>query len=147
MVKHAPRFARHVHHVVGMGLTAVVWSVLLVATSRADSPRDGTGPAPTTNANTESDANGASDSESGQERQRRERVVTGGMLLVAGIAAAGAALLGLVVLWGVRVRRILRQPLPEQSARDEFWYLKSKKETPSGGARDVSAADDGEAEP
>lgn len=146
MVKHAPRFVMQTRRTVTLGLAVALCSLMPVFVLRADAPRDGAESAKKANVKSESGGK-PDDGESEAERQRRERVVTGGMLLLAGIAAAGAALVGLVVLWGVRVRRVLRRPLPEQSARDNLWYLRPKKETPSGGARDASEADDGEAEP
>ena len=61
-------------------------------------------------------------------RQSKRRVATVAVYLLAGIAFAGVALLGLVIVWGNRIRRIARTPLPRQSRTDELWYLRPKKE-------------------
>jgi hypothetical protein len=61
------------------------------------------------------------------ERQRKAYI---GMFALVGIAIVGLALLALTMLWGRRLRRQFRQPVPECElpARD-FWFLKPAKPT------------------
>ncbi len=61
-------------------------------------------------------------------RHSKRRVATVAVYLLVGVAFVGLALLGLIVLWGNRLRRIARKLPPRQSQTDEFWYLRPKKE-------------------
>ena len=72
------------------------------------------------------------------DRTQRQRVVTVAIYLLGGIVVGGLALIGLVLLWGVRMRRIARPSLPEQTEVDELWYLKPKKRKPTSGSSDVN---------
>jgi len=74
--------------------------------------------------------------------EQQRRVVTAGMLLLVGIAFVGLLLVGLTIVWGSRVRRLARRPLPEQSPVDELWYLKPKKPMLDDGADAAGATDD-----
>ena len=60
-------------------------------------------------------------------QKEHHEVITAAMLVIAGVAFLGLMLVGLTILWGVRVRRLARRPLPEQSPIDELWYLKPRK--------------------
>jgi hypothetical protein len=67
--------------------------------------------------------------------------VAAGILVVAAMACSGVVLLLLVVLWGHRLRRIARTPLPRQSQLDEFWYLRHK-ERPARDTGQATASED-----
>ena len=71
------------------------------------------------------------------DRTKRHRVITVAIYLLGGIVVGGLSLIGLVLLWGVRMRRIARPSLPEQTDVDELWYLKPKKKKPTSGLSDV----------
>ena len=55
------------------------------------------------------------------------RLVTIAIYLLVAVTVAIVSLLILVMLWGARVRRQARQPLPSTSPNDPLWYLKGKK--------------------
>jgi len=63
------------------------------------------------------------------ERQRKAYIA---LFALVGIVIAGLALLALTMLWARRLRRQLRQPIPqcELPVRD-FWFLKPSKPTVS----------------
>ena len=61
---------------------------------------------------------------------RKEGMATVAVLLLAGIAAVGVATIGIIVIWGFRVRRTIREPLPKTAKPDELWYLRSKAGLP-----------------
>jgi len=63
-------------------------------------------------------------------------VPTGGILI------AGVGLISLVMIWGNRMRRIARQPLPTVAPRDELWYLKNKKRDQTQTTGEPTAADE-----
>ncbi|MBM79251.1 MAG: hypothetical protein CMJ78_01500 [Planctomycetaceae bacterium] len=71
------------------------------------------------------------------EKQAKSRAVMIGTTILAVITAGGLFLIGLVAMWGRRVRKVIREPLPNQSRDDELWYLKRPKDK-------VPDADDGE---
>lgn len=51
-----------------------------------------------------------------------------GLAALAGIVIVGVAMAGLIVLWAGRLRRQLRQPLPDADLPDrDFWFLKPPK--------------------
>ncbi len=54
-------------------------------------------------------------------------------LLLVGIAVVGLILILLILLWGVRVRRVMRTRLPPTGRQDELWYLRPNKEHPADG--------------
>lgn len=64
-------------------------------------------------------------------KEQREKAMIGLMVLV-GIATAGLGLLALVILWGHRIRRISRLPLPQAERGDELFYLKQSQNHPPG---------------
>lgn len=74
--------------------------------------------------------------------ERQRRVVTAGMLLLVGIAFVGLLLVGLTIIWGSRVRRLARRPLPEQSPVDDLWYLKPSKQRLDDAENAAETADD-----
>lgn len=71
-----------------------------------------------------------------------KQAATIGFLLLAVITFTGLTLVALVVVWGHRVRRVVRGPLPAQSARDEFWYLRPPKDRAEDGESAEGAAPD-----
>lgn len=55
-----------------------------------------------------------------------------GLAALAGIVIAGLGLGAVIILWAGRLRRQLRQPLPESDAANrDFWFLKPPKPTVS----------------
>jgi hypothetical protein len=58
------------------------------------------------------------------EKQRRAMA---GLAAIAGIAIVGIGLLAITILWGARLRRLNRKPLPKAALKDEFWFLKPPK--------------------
>lgn len=56
---------------------------------------------------------------------KRQRTFTVGVLILLGITITGLGLLVVVILWGHRVRRRSRDPLPEASRGDDLFYLKT----------------------
>jgi hypothetical protein len=92
-----------------------------------------------------SETAGRSDPAEEENRQAKRRVAMAALYLVVGIAFVGVALVGLVTVLGHRIRRIARKPLPRQSATDEFWYLRPKKEIKKSQASEPPGSDaDGE---
>jgi hypothetical protein len=60
----------------------------------------------------------------------RKQKAYAGLAALAGIAIVGVCLGALTILWAGRLRRQLRQPLPEGTASArEFWFLKPPKPT------------------
>ncbi len=55
-----------------------------------------------------------------------ERLVTIAIYLLIAVTVAIVSLLILVILWGARVRRQARKPLPSTTPNDPLWYLKGK---------------------
>ena len=60
-----------------------------------------------------------------QREQGRKRAYAG-LMAVVGIAIAGVALLAVTILWGGRLRRENRKPLPTAELKDELWFLRTK---------------------
>lgn len=65
------------------------------------------------------------------DREHQKRVVRAAGYVLLVILGLGAALIGLVVLWGRRMRRMARKPARRQSAPDQLWYLRPKKVPPA----------------
>lgn len=61
-----------------------------------------------------------------EEGAARRRAYSMGIVMLGAILICGVSLVALVLLWGHRVRRIARQPLPKVAQRDDLWYLKAK---------------------
>lgn len=66
------------------------------------------------------------------EARERKRKAYAGLLALLGIALTGVGLAAMVLLWGARLRRVNRQPLPAADLKDELWFLRAGK-----GARDM----------
>jgi hypothetical protein len=47
-----------------------------------------------------------------------------GIVLLGGILIIGTALVAFVMIWGHRIRRTAREPLPPVSRLNELWFLK-----------------------
>ena len=77
---------------------------------------------------------GTADHRSLPKLEERNRAYQVGVMMIGGILIAGVGLLALVIIWGHRVRRIARQPLPKVTQRDELWFLKHKKQEPASSA-------------
>lgn len=58
------------------------------------------------------------------ERQEQRRRAYAGLLALLGIVVAGAAVVGLIILWAGRLRRANRAPLPGAELKDELWFLR-----------------------
>lgn len=98
------------------------------------------------------DAPALAEADPPEESHRKEGIVTAAVFLLGGVAAIGASLIGMVVLWGFRVRRTIRQPLPKTAKPDELWYLRAKaglppesgkRTAPPTGASDSSSVSPG----
>lgn len=74
-------------------------------------------------------------------REQRRRVAQAAGHLVLLLALTGALALVLLVLWGFRVRRQIRRPLPHVSATDDLWYLRPARHRPAA-SPDLPASDD-----
>ena len=61
---------------------------------------------------------------------KKQEQATIGMLVLVGIGLAGLGLIGLVIIWGHRIRRVSRH-IPEEKQRDELFYLKPSKSLPN----------------
>ncbi len=65
----------------------------------------------------------------GKDEERKRKTLTLGLMVLFCITLAGLGGLLIVILWGHRVRRISRKPLPEASRGDELFYLKKENQT------------------
>ncbi len=61
-----------------------------------------------------------------EQQERRKQMVSASWIMLIGVAILGGILLLIVFLFGNRVRRIARKPLPDAPLRDPMWYLKNK---------------------
>ena len=60
----------------------------------------------------------------------RQKKAYSGLAALVGIVIAGLALAALTILWGGRLRRQLRRPLPDADVPTrDFWFLKPPKPT------------------
>lgn len=57
----------------------------------------------------------------------QQRTVTIAIYLLIALTVGTVSLLIILMLWGARVRRQVRKPLPTSSPKDPLWYLKTKK--------------------
>jgi len=71
---------------------------------------------------------------SADEEAARRRAYSTGIVMLGGILICGVSLVALALLWGNRMRRIARQPLPKVAPRDDLWYLKAKDKPDVGDA-------------
>ncbi len=60
--------------------------------------------------------------------ERKQKAVTLGLMILFCIALTGLGLLAVVIIWGHRVRRISRKPLPAAPRGDDLFYLKNDKQ-------------------
>jgi hypothetical protein len=135
-------------------LTAALWlATVLVASpggvaaqppAKADRPADHESSPPSNNESTADNA--ATDAPADDPRDpavlhRKEGMATVAVLLLAGIAAIGVATIGMIVIWGFRVRRTIREPLQKTAKPDELWYLRAKAGLP----RDKTPRTEGDA--
>ena len=67
------------------------------------------------------------------DEEEKRQVATAGVLLVAGILMVGVILIALVMLWGARMRRVVRTRSEPTRPPDPLWYLKPKPGTRTGG--------------
>ncbi len=64
------------------------------------------------------------------EQERRVKV-TAGLAALAGITITGIVLAAVIVIWGGRLRRLVREPLTATGRQDPFWFLRPKKSVPT----------------
>lgn len=68
-----------------------------------------------------------------EDSEARHRAKQLGVVMLGGIVIIGVALVAFVLIWGNRVRRTARAPLPRVADRNELWYLKpGRKEDAEG---------------
>ncbi len=77
----------------------------------------------------------AGDAAAVAEARERRRKAYAGLLALLGIAIAGVGLAAMVLLWGARLRRVNRQPLPAADLKDELWFLRAGKGALDAGER------------
>ena len=80
------------------------------------------------------DRNGSAAAESAfASDEQKQKVATVAVYLLMLVVIICVGLLILVLLWGRRVRKLMRKPSKPVSLGDELWYLKPKKnQLPSG---------------
>ncbi len=61
-----------------------------------------------------------------EQQERRKQMISASWIMLIGVAILGGILLLIVFLFGNRIRRIARKPLPNAPLRDPMWYLKNK---------------------
>lgn len=66
--------------------------------------------------------------ETPEEKQKREAVVAGSLILIL-VVIAGIGLLAMVLILGRRMRRLTRQTLPGCKPQDDLWFLRKPKAT------------------
>lgn len=64
------------------------------------------------------------DADESLQKKENHKKAAAGMMVLVGIALAGVGLLLIIILWGNRLRRISRRPLPSAERGDELFYLK-----------------------
>jgi len=75
--------------------------------------------------------------ESEESKTRKRAVLQTGLYLIVGIAVVGIALIIVVVLWGIRIRRRRRRPTASKTPFDPLWYLRnSDRQTPPNSEAD-----------
>lgn len=62
------------------------------------------------------------------EQQRRQNTVTVGVLILVGVAAIGLLLIAGALIWGAKVRRMVRPTEVEPTRHDDLWYLRKGKQ-------------------
>lgn len=81
------------------------------------------------------------DEASNREDVRKKRTVTVAIYLLWAVVFGVLAVLALMVIWGHRLRRIARKPLPRQTQTDAFWYLRPDKTLDVGDSPELSESD------
>ena len=76
------------------------------------------------------------------ERQRRQNLASVLTILLAGIGITGVMLIAATIIWGAKLRRIVRLPETGPTQQDELWYLKKPPPADAGSERDVHTSDD-----
>ncbi len=61
-----------------------------------------------------------------KELKHQKQLISASWIMLIGVAILGGILLLIVFLFGNRIRRIARKPLPNAPLRDPMWYLKNK---------------------
>lgn len=70
--------------------------------------------------------------ETPEEKQKREAVVIGGLMLIL-VVVTGIGLVAMVLILGRRMRRMTRKPLGTAGPQDDLWFLrKPKRSEPNG---------------
>jgi hypothetical protein len=73
------------------------------------------------------DANGTRPAvETPEEKQKREAVVIGGLMLIL-VVVTGIGLVAMVLILGRRMRRLTRKTLPTAGPTDDLWFLRKPK--------------------
>jgi hypothetical protein len=80
--------------------------------------------------------------ETAAQRRHKTRVAEVAGLLLLILVAAGVLLVAGVIVWGARVRRLVRAPLPKPSEPDPLWYLRKKPRPPVDTTPDPSHEED-----
>ena len=93
--------------------------------------------------------NGQAPRENGQPaaepgEAERQRALTTAILMLGGVLFIGAMTIVLILLWGFRVRRIARRPLPRTTPVDPLWYLRGRQDRPLGARSRTESASRGE---
>jgi hypothetical protein len=81
---------------------------------------------------------GASDESA---RIKQKQALQAATLLLVGITFVGVATIVILLLWGVRVRRLARRHLKPSSRVDEHWYLKGESSNSANESRQSSDPD------
>lgn len=110
-----------------MPVLLVLSALVTVSLSNVACPQD-SGPQTTVDASPqeESPTNAAEPLEKAEQR----RQALAGLLALAGIAIAGIGLATVTILWGARLRRETRKPMPPTAPRDDLWFLRPPKSLP-----------------
>ena len=64
------------------------------------------------------------------EKERRAKA-TAGVAALAGITILGVVFAAVIIIWGARLRRLVREPLPATGRQDPFWFLRPDKSSPT----------------
>lgn len=89
------------------------------------------------------DARGEASPADRRPAQREARRAAGAAVyLLAGILAVGILLIALVMIWGHRLRRIIRTAPARSTSLDEFWYLRQNRLKQRHQQRETTAASD-----
>lgn len=59
-----------------------------------------------------------------EEQRRRQNTVAAGVLILLGVAAIGLLLIAGALIWGGKLRRMVREPVEPRTQEDDLWYLR-----------------------